>query len=219
MSFTSLGLPAMVVKGARAIGHPFPSLFQGRAIPAILAGNDVILCRAAEPDEAAAYLLPVLARLLEVPRGLRALILCPTRERALELESKAHGCARLTGVRVGAFSGGAGVGMQKRRIKEQGVDLLFAVPDRLLDLCARQDVKLDDIELLVFDRADDMVAAGLAAMLSRIVKLLPETRQTLLLCSTLTPELNRIAREALLDPVRIEEAPSEEDSSAASLAG
>ena len=207
MPFATLGLPAAVLKGVKAAGHIEPTPIQHRAIPIIMQGNDLIASAQTGTGKTAAYLLPILSRLLEGPRRFRALVLCPTRELAAQVETYARGYARFTPLRVGVVFSGVPLPPQERMLAEEGVDLLVATPGRLLDLHGRQALSFEDVEMLVLEEADRMVDLGFAPDLRRILKLLPETRQTLMISATMPPELNRVAKEALLEPVRVDLAP------------
>ncbi|HKQ59533.1 MAG TPA: DEAD/DEAH box helicase, partial [Candidatus Eisenbacteria bacterium] len=207
MPFATLGLPPAILKGVKAAGHIEPTPIQHRAIPVIMQGNDLIASAQTGTGKTAAYLLPILSRLLDGPRRLRALVLCPTRELAAQVETYARGYARYTNLRVGVVFSGIPIQPQERMLREQGVDLLVATPGRLLDLQGKLAVSFEDVEMLVLEEADRMVDLGFAPDLRRILKLLPETRQTLMISATMPPELNRVAKEALLEPVRVDLAP------------
>jgi ATP-dependent RNA helicase RhlE len=207
MPFTSLGLAEPIARGVRAAGYAEPTPIQRRAIPLILPGHDLVAAAQTGSGKTAAFLLPILTRLLEGPRALRALVLVPTRELAAQVEECAHEYGRFASVRVGAVYGGVPIGPQERMLRQQGVELLVATPGRLLDLNGRQSVSLEDIEILVLDEADRMVDMGFAPDLRRILKLLPTRRQTLMFSATMPAELNRVASEALLNPHRLDLAP------------
>ena len=207
MPFTQLGLPPLVVKGVRAAGYTEPMPIQKRAIPIVLAGHDLVGAAQTGTGKTAAFLLPILARLLKGNRALRALVLVPTRELAAQVETNARDYARFTQVRAGVVYGGVPIGPQERMLRHQGVDLLVATPGRLLDLHGRQSVSLEDVEVLVLDEADRMVDMGFAPDLRRILRLLPTRRQTLMFSATMPPDLNRVASEALSNPQRVDLAP------------
>ena len=207
MPFAALGLPTPILKGIRAAGYADPTAIQSRAIPLVLSGRDVIGGAQTGTGKTAAFVLPILARLLEGAPALRALVLTPTRELAAQVETNARDYARFTKLRVGVVYGGVPIPPQERMLRQQGVDLLVATPGRLLDLHGRQSVTFEDIEVLVLDEADRMVDMGFAPDLKRILRLLPKDRQTLMFGATIPPELNRVANEALRDPVRVDLAP------------
>ncbi|NOT33062.1 MAG: DEAD/DEAH box helicase [Candidatus Eisenbacteria bacterium] len=204
MPFANLGLPPVIVKGARAAGYVEPTPIQRKAIPIIMQGNDIVAAAAAGSGKTAAYLLPILTRLLDGPRRLRCLVLVPTRELAAKVETGTRDFSRFTDLRVAVVHPGAPLAMQEKTLRETEVDLLVATPSRLLELQARQVLHVDDIELLVLDEADRMMDLGFAPDLRKILKFLPETRQTLMFAATMPPELNRVAKEALVEPIRID---------------
>jgi ATP-dependent RNA helicase RhlE len=207
LPFSELGLPAPLVKGVRAAGYTEPTPIQRRAIPSVLAGRDLVGAAQTGTGKTAAFLLPILARLMTGPRGLRALILVPTRELAAQVETKARDYARFTEVHAAAVYGGVAIGPQERMFRRDGVDLLVATPGRLLDLHGRMALRLEDVEVLVLDEADRMVDMGFAPDLRRILALLPRQRQTLMFSATMPPELNRVASDALTNPYRVDLAP------------
>lgn len=207
MPFTQLGLPAPIVKGVRAAGYTEPTPIQQRAIPIVLAGHDLVGAAQTGTGKTAAFLLPILARLMKGGRGLRALVLVPTRELAAQVETNARDYARFTEVQAAVVFGGVPIGPQERMFRHDDVDLLVATPGRLLDLHGRMALRLDQIEVLVLDEADRMVDMGFAPDLGRILALLPKRRQTLMFSATMPPELNRVASKALRDPQRVDLAP------------
>jgi len=209
MPFSALGLPLPVTRGVQAAGYKQPTPIQREAIPLILPGHDLVASAQTGSGKTAAFLLPILARLLSGPRALRALVLVPTRELAAQVEANAREYARFADVSVGAVFGGVPIGPQERMLRRDGVDLLVATPGRLLDLNGRQSVSLEDIEVLVLDEADRMVDMGFAPDLRRILKLLPRERQTLMFSATMPSELNAVAKEALRHPKRLALAPPE----------
>jgi ATP-dependent RNA helicase RhlE len=214
MSFASFGLPDSVMRGVRSAGYSEPTPVQRGAIPLILPGHDVVAAAQTGSGKTAAFLLPIIARLLEGHRGLRALVLVPTRELAAQVEEAARRYGRHTDVRSGAVYGGVPIPPQERMIRQHGVDLLVATPGRLLDLHGRRSVSLDEVEILVLDEADRMVDMGFAPDLRRILDLLPSDRQTLMFSATMPAELNRIARGALRNPQRLDLAPPSRPASA-----
>ena len=207
MPFASLGLPSPILRGVRAAGYREPMPIQARAIPIILEGHDLIGAAQTGTGKTAAFILPILSRLLDGPERLRALVLTPTRELAAQVETNARDYARFTNLRVGVVFGGVPIPPQERMLRNQGLDLLVATPGRLLDLHGRQSVTFEDIEILVLDEADRMVDMGFAPDLKRILRLLPTRRQTLLFSATMPPDLNNVAKDALKNPQRVDLAP------------
>jgi ATP-dependent RNA helicase RhlE len=208
MSFAALGLPEPVMRGVRSAGYTEPTPIQSGAIPLILPGHDVIAAAETGSGKTAAFLLPILTRLLHGHHALRALVLVPTRELAAQVEEACQRYGGHTRLRSGAVYGGVPIPPQERMLRQHGADLLIATPGRLLDLHGRQSLSLDEVEILVLDEADRMVDMGFAPDLRRILSLLPEKRQTLMFSATMPTELNRIAQGALRNPRRIDLAPT-----------
>lgn len=207
MSFGAFGLPAPILKGVRASGLTEATAIQSKSIPVILQGNDLIGIAQSGSGKTGSYLLPILSRLLDRSSKLRGIILVPTRELAAYVETRARDYARFTELKVGVVYTGGPLATQERMLREQVTNLLVATPGRLLELHARGCLNFEDVEILVLDEADRMVSLGLAPDLRKLLKLLPETRQTLLYTLTVPPELNRLAKEALVEPVRVDTAP------------
>ena len=207
MTFASLGLPNPILKGVRAAGLTEPTAIQSRSIPVILQGNDLIGAAQSGSGKTGAYILPILARLLDSPTRLRAIVLTPTRELAQYVETRARDYARFTDVKVGVVFTGEPLAAQEKRLRDEPVDVLVSTPGRLLELHGKGVLNFEDVEVLVLEEADRMVSMGLAFDLRRLLKLLPETRQTLMFTMSMPPELNRLAKEALVEPVRVDLAP------------
>ena len=208
MSFASFGLPVPMLKGIRAAGFTEPTAIQSKAIPITLQGNDVIGIAESGSGKTGSYLIPILSRFLDRSVRLRGIILVPTRELASYVETRARDYTRYTDLRIGVVYTGAPLAAQERMLREQPIQLLVATPGRLLELHARGVLNFADVEILVIDEGDRMVGLGLAPDVRKLLKLLPETRQTLLYTLTLPPELNRLAKEALVEPLRVDVAPA-----------
>jgi len=207
VSFASYGLPAPVLKGIRAAGITEANAIQSKAIPVIMQGMDLIGVAQSGSGKTGAYVIPTLSRLLDRSARLRGIILVPTRELASYVETRARDYARFTEVKIGVVYTGAPLSQQEKMLRENPINLLVSTPGRLLELHARDCLNFEDVELLVLEEADRMVGLGLAPDLRKLLKLLPETRQTLLFTLTMPPELNRLAKEALVEPVRVDVAP------------
>ena len=208
MSFAIFGLPTPILKGIRATGFGEPTAIQSRAIPIILQGNDLIGVAQSGSGKTGAYCIPILARLVENTGRLTSLIIVPTRELASYVETRARDFARFTNIHIGVVFTGTPIAPQERMLREQPISVLVATPGRLLELHARGCLNFEDVEILVLDEADRMVALGLAPDLRKMLKLLPETRQTLMFTVSMPPELNRLAKEALIEPARVDMAPA-----------
>ncbi|MCC6349661.1 MAG: DEAD/DEAH box helicase [Candidatus Eisenbacteria bacterium] len=204
MMFNTLGLPAPMAQAVRAAGWTEPTPIQAKAIPVILQGNDLIGNAVSGSGKTGAFLLPGFARLIDGPQKLRALVLTPTREHAAQVETLARDFARFTELRVGMVHNATPLPVQEKLLRDNAVDVLIATVDRLLELQEHKVIGFEDVEILVLDEADRMVDMGQAGDIRRLLKLLPETRQTLLFSATMAPELNRLAKEALIEPVRVD---------------
>src|SRR6266478_7040681 len=198
MSFQEMGLMDAVVHGVQSLGFVEPTPVQERCIPLILQGRDVIGSAQTGTGKTAAFALPILSRLKE-RRGPRCLVLEPTRELALQVETAFQYYARFTEIEIGVFYGGVGYDLQKKLL-DYGIDVIVATPGRLLDLQQQGLLKLDSIEILILDEVDRMVDMGFLPDVRRIVKLCPVSRQTLLFSATIPPEIESLCSWVLKDP-------------------
>jgi len=202
MPFSKLGLTKPLLDGVQSMGYVDPSPIQLRAIPPALAGRDVIASAQTGTGKTAAFALPVLQR-LERHGACRCLILEPTRELAMQVETSFRDLARYTDMKMLAVFGGVGYGPQRTALKG-GVDILVATPGRLEDYLQSREVRLNDIEILVLDEVDRMLDVGFMPAVKRIIAKCPKVRQTLFFSATLPPEIAALADWALKDPERIE---------------
>jgi ATP-dependent RNA helicase RhlE len=204
MSFERFGLHPSLLEGVHDMGYTRPTPIQEKTIPPILEGRDVAGCAQTGTGKTAAYLLPIVHRLLPKPRGTtRCLILAPTRELALQVDEMLMALAYHTPVRGAAVFGGVPMSPQEEALRA-GVDIVTATPGRLLDHLRYDYLSLATIEILVLDEADRMLDMGFLPDLRRILSHLPPRRQNLLFSATLEEEVVRLARETLHDPVRVE---------------
>jgi ATP-dependent RNA helicase RhlE len=201
--FTSFGLSRAVVEGVKAMGYVAPTPIQLRAIPLIMAKQDVIGGAQTGTGKTAAFALPILSLLGQHQRATRVLVLEPTRELAAQVETAFRDLARFTDLRVAVLYGGVGYGQQTDALK-RGVDVLVATPGRLLDHLHRGNCRLDQVQFLVLDEADRMLDMGFLPDVRRIVGQTPRNRQTMLFSATFAPELNQLAGEILRHPQRVE---------------
>lgn len=190
MSFQELGLSDAVVHAVQSKGYSEPTSIQAQAIPAVLAGGDVLGSAQTGTGKTAAFALPILTRLRQ-HGALRCLVLEPTRELALQVEAAFKEYSRFTDLYETVVYGGVGYGTQKDHIKK-GVDILVATPGRLLDLAEQKAVSLARIEILVLDEVDRMLDMGFLPQVRKIVELCPKERQTLFFSATLPPEIERL---------------------------
>lgn len=204
--FENLGLEERLLKGVKAMGYSEPTPIQKEAIPRALEGKDIIGCAQTGTGKTAAFILPLLQR-MDKMRGIKALVVTPTRELAGQIQEVARDCARFTGQKSAAVYGGVGYKPQADKLR-RGVDLLVATPGRLLDLQGRGDVDLSHVETLVLDEADRMLDMGFWPDVRRIIKLLPAKRQNMLFSATMSHQVLGVLGSTLNNPVRIDVAPS-----------
>lgn len=202
MPFSSLGLAKHLVQGVQAMGYQDPTPIQLRAIPSALEGKDVIASAQTGTGKTAAFGLPILQRLGSHGK-LRCLILEPTRELAMQVETALRDFARFTDIKVMSLFGGVGFGNQKSLL-QRGVDIVVATPGRLEDHLQQGTIRLQDLEVVVLDEVDRMLDVGFLPAVKRIIGKCPKERQTLFFSATLPPEIADLANWALRDPVRVE---------------
>jgi ATP-dependent RNA helicase RhlE len=184
------------------MGYGDPTPIQLRSIPPALEGRDIIASAQTGTGKTAAFALPTLQK-LEAHGKCRCLVLEPTRELAMQVETAMRDFARFTNLRVGSIFGGVGYGAQRAALKE-GLDIIVATPGRLEDHLQQGTIRLNDIEVLVLDEVDRMLDVGFLPPMRRIISKCPKARQTLFFSATLPPEIAELAAWALQDPVRIE---------------
>ena len=203
ISFSSLGLHADLVRGLRELGFTRPTPIQGDAIPPALAGRDLLACAQTGSGKTAAFLLPILHKLMDRPRRTtRALILTPTRELAAQILEEFNAFAVHTPLTAAAIFGGVGMGPQEHAFRS-GVDVMVATPGRLLDHLARPYAVLTGLEYLVLDEADRMLDMGFLPDIRRVLKHVPAKRQTLFFSATMPPPIAALAGEMLKQPLTI----------------
>jgi ATP-dependent RNA helicase RhlE len=203
MPFNKLGLNPHLVAATRRLHYTEPTPIQAAAIPAILAGRDLIATAQTGTGKTAAFLLPILHRLLAKPRGAPCLILSPTRELAQQIETVCRDLVQKSPVRIGLVVGGASMQRQHYLLRD-GVDILVATPGRLLDHLGQQPAVLRGMGVLVLDEADRMFDMGFLPDIRRIIARLPGRHQTLLFSATMPPVIAALARDILKDPASIQ---------------
>jgi ATP-dependent RNA helicase RhlE len=202
--FTQLTLDPALLKGIKELGFARPTPIQAQAIPAALEGRDLLACAQTGSGKTAAFLLPILHRLIGRPRrSTRALVLAPTRELAAQILEDLNALALHTPVAAAAVYGGVGMGPQEHAFRT-GVDIIVATPGRLLDHMRCGYAALRDIEYLVLDEADRMLDMGFLPEIRRIVAKLPRKRQTLFFSATMPAPIATLAGEMLRDPMSIQ---------------
>jgi len=203
MSFQNLGLSETVLHGAQRMGYSEPTPIQLRAIPVILSGRDLIASAQTGTGKTAAFSLPVLCKLDHPERKIRCLVLEPTRELAMQVETAFRDYMRFMHTEVTLIHGGVGYGKQKEDLARK-VDVVVATPGRLLDHMQQGAVDLSALEFLILDEVDRMLDMGFLPDVRRIVEQCPKKRQTLLFSATIPEEIGRLASWCLVDPERIE---------------
>jgi ATP-dependent RNA helicase RhlE len=207
LSFDNLGLDARILRAVSDMGYSEPTPIQRDSIPHVLDGRDVVGCAQTGTGKTAAFVLPLLQRVPAKPGGIKALIVTPTRELALQIEGVARAASKHTGHRVAVVYGGVGYEPQRKALR-RGVDVLIACPGRLLDLVGNRDCDLSKVEVLVLDEADRMLDMGFWPDVRRIIKLVPARRQNLLFSATMKPEVLKVVAEELHDPIKLEVSPT-----------
>jgi len=202
--FTHLNLNPALVKAIKDLGFVRPTPIQAEAIPPGLQGRDLIACAQTGSGKTAAFLLPIINRLIDRPRRtVKALVLAPTRELAAQILEDFNALSVHTPVTGAAVYGGVGMGPQEHAFRS-GVDVIIATPGRLLDHMRSPYARLNQIEHLVLDEADRMLDMGFLPEIRRIISRLPPRRQTLFFSATMPPPIVVLAGEMLRDPVSIQ---------------
>jgi len=211
MTFASLGLIEPLLRALETLGYQTPTPVQAQAIPAVLAGRDLMAAAQTGTGKTAGFALPMLQRLtMEGPKvtsnSVRALVLVPTRELAEQVHANIQEYGANLPLSTYAVYGGVSINPQMMKLRK-GVDLLVATPGRLLDLYRQNAVKFSQLETLVLDEADRMLDLGFAEELRDIYAALPKKRQTLLFSATFSDAIRLLAGQMLNDPLSIEVSP------------
>lgn len=203
MNFNELKLDGRILKAVKAAGYETPSPIQEKAIPPALDGRDVLGCAQTGTGKTAAFALPILNNLNGKPQNrIRALVLTPTRELALQIEESFQTYGKYLPYRCGVVMGG--VSQQKQiELLKRGVDVLVATPGRLLDLHAQGLADLSGLEFFVLGEADRMLDMGFIHDVKKVIALLPRRRQTMFFTATLPPEIVKLAKSLLVNPVEV----------------
>jgi ATP-dependent RNA helicase RhlE len=203
LNFEQFNLDPRLMQGVNVAGYKTATPIQEAAIPAALRGRDIIGTAQTGTGKTAAFVLPILDKLLDGPRGMpRALIVTPTRELAEQIHQVVRALSVGTKLRSATIYGGVTANRQIKALKE-GVEILVATPGRLLDLLQQRYVRLEKIEILVIDEADRMFDMGFLPDLRRIIKAVPTQRQTMLFSATFPSEVELLAKQSLIDPQKI----------------
>lgn len=203
MNFNQFNLDARLQAGIKRAGYSTPTPIQIQAIPAALAGRDLIGTAQTGTGKTAAFVLPILHKLLNgSPKQTRALIVTPTRELAEQIHQAVRELSVGTHLRSATIYGGVGATPQIQAL-QNGVDIIVACPGRLLDLVAKGHARLNRVEVLVLDEADRMFDMGFLPDVRRIIKAVPVQRQTMLFSATFPLEVEKLAKQSLKQPQRI----------------
>jgi superfamily II DNA/RNA helicase len=211
MSFASLGLIDQIVRTLAALSYQSPTPVQSQAIPAVLAGRDVMAAAQTGTGKTAGFALPLLQRLVTdgaqvAPNSARALIMVPTRELAEQVHESVRTYGEGLPLRTMVAYGGVSINPQMMRLRK-GVDVLVATPGRLLDLQRQNALRLNQVQTLVLDEADRMLDLGFSRDIDQVLALLPKRRQTLLFSATFSDPIRLLANKLLNEPVSIEASP------------
>ncbi len=209
MTFKELELIEPILKALDQVNYEIPTTIQEQAIPILLQGNDLLGCAQTGTGKTAAFSIPILQRLYKSDKrkGIRALILTPTRELAIQIGENFEEYGRYTGLKHTVIFGGV---PQKPQVDAltHGVQILIATPGRLLDLQSQGFISLKGLEYFVLDEADRMLDMGFVHDIKRVLKLIPEKRQTLLFSATMPPEIEKLANTILTKPRKVEVTPA-----------
>lgn len=208
MSFTNLGLSQPLLKAIQEQGYDTPTPIQQKAIPVVIEGKDVLAAAQTGTGKTAGFTLPLLERLSKTqPRmqkkQIRALVLTPTRELAAQVAESIKTYGKHVPYTSTVIFGGVGINPQLATIRK-GVDIVIATPGRLLDIAGQKGIDFSALECLILDEADRMLDMGFIHDIKKLMKLMPQKRQTLLFSATFSPEIKTLASGLLKNPVLIE---------------
>ena len=209
LTFKELHLVAPILKALETEGYTTPTPIQEQSIPHILRGKDLLGCAQTGTGKTAAFAIPILQNLLLQQKedaynhDIKALILTPTRELAIQIDESFAAYGRHTGIKHAVIFGGVSQFHQTNELR-RGVDILIATPGRLLDLIAQRYVNLQGLKMFVLDEADRMLDMGFIHDVKKIIAKLPEVRQTLFFSATMPSEITKLSSSILSNPVRVE---------------
>jgi len=214
LSFTELKLSEPLLRALEEAGYHTPTPIQQQAIPAVLAGKDVMGCAQTGTGKTAAFLLPIVQQLLDRPpvskadkKALRVLVLAPTRELAIQIGENAGILTRFVPLTSMVVFGGVSVNNQIEQIRKHPPQILIATPGRLLDLVGQKVLSLKEVQFLVLDEADRMLEMGFIHDIRKVLQLLPPRRQTLMFSATMPDNIRTLANNILHHPVSVEVSP------------
>ncbi|MFI3333288.1 MAG: DEAD/DEAH box helicase [Rikenellaceae bacterium] len=211
MTFDDLNLIEPIRKALTKTGYVNPTPIQAQAIPHLLDGHDLLGCAQTGTGKTAAFSIPIIQHIYErrhsSPRGIKALILTPTRELAIQINDSFATYGEFTGLRHTVIFGGVGQKPQVDAIKA-GIDVLVATPGRLIDLVGQRHISLSKLEYFVLDEADHMLDMGFIHDIRRILPMLPSRRQSLFFSATMPKEIEKLANSILTRPRKVEVTPA-----------
>lgn len=206
MTFNDFNFDPSLMDGLQSMGYKQPTPIQQQAIPVIQAGKDLIACAQTGTGKTAAFVLPVLDKIIKAKKhGINTLIIAPTRELVLQIDQQIEGMAYFCGVSsIGIYGGNDGITWERQaNALREGVDIVIATPGRLIALLQSGDVKFDTIEHLILDEADRMLDMGFSDDIKTILKYVPEKRQTIMFSATMAPKIRKLAAHMLTEPESI----------------
>lgn len=211
MLFENLNIIEPILKAIKDYGYTSPTPIQEQTIPALLEGHDVEGCAQTGTGKTAAFAIPTLQLLCkdktaQKGRCIKALVLAPTRELAIQIGESFTAYGKYTGIKNTTIFGGVSQGSQVRALRS-GVDILIATPGRLLDLIQQKYINLGHIEIFVLDEADRMLDMGMGHDVKRIIAKLPKNRQSMLFSATMPESISKLMDSILIDPIKVEVVP------------
>lgn len=208
MTFDKLNLTAPIMKAIKSEGYEVPTDIQYKAIPYLLKGKDLVGCAQTGTGKTAAFAIPILQILAQKKgnatgsKSIKALILTPTRELAIQISQKFTDYAKYINIKNCVICGGVSQRPQVQALRD-GAEVLIATPGRLLDLINQRFVKLNNIQFFILDEADTMLDMGFINDVKKIIAFLPKTRQTALFSATMPAQISKLSDSILTDPVRV----------------
>ncbi|HET6421776.1 MAG TPA: DEAD/DEAH box helicase [Geobacteraceae bacterium] len=204
MNFQSFKFHPHIASGVAAAGYAAPTPIQSQSIPRVMEGRDIMGLAQTGTGKTAAFVLPILQKLMQGERGrIRALIIVPTRELAEQINEAVSALGGQTHIRSVTIYGGVNISTQAQKLKG-GVEIVVACPGRLLDHMTQRTIDLSRLETLVLDEADQMFDMGFLPVIRRILKQIPDKRQTLLFSATMPADISKLAHDILREPVTVQ---------------
>jgi len=206
LTFNDFNFDQTLIDGLLSMGYKQPTPIQEQAMPVIQAGKDLIACAQTGTGKTAAFVLPVLDKIVKTKKhGINTLIIAPTRELVLQIDQQIEAMAYFCGVSsIGIYGGNDGITWERQaNALREGVDIVIATPGRLIALLQSGDVKFDTIQHLILDEADRMLDMGFSDDIKTILKYVPEKRQTVMFSATMAPKIRKLAEHLLNNPESI----------------